>query len=73
MADASAPADLDWLFVSPAGNYPGEKLSHYRVGGEFALFDDNGNSAISGADFASAIVDEIETPTHHRRHINVAY
>jgi len=72
-----APAELDWLFISPAGGYgsfaPGERTGSYRVGGEVALFDDEGNSDISGADFALAIVDEIENPRHHREHISVAY
>jgi putative NADH-flavin reductase len=73
----SGATEADWLFVSPAGAFgayaPGEKLGHYRTSGEVALFDDNGNSAISGADFATAVVDEIETPTHHQAHIHFAY
>lgn len=72
-----APADLDWVFVSPAGSYgawaPGERTGTYRVGGEVAVFDAQGNSSISGADFAVAIVDELETPKHHRAHIGIAY
>lgn len=72
-----APADLDWVFVSPAGAYgawaAGERTGTYRVGGEVALFDDEGGSNISGADFATAIVDEIDEPAHHRAHIGVAY
>ena len=72
-----APEELDWLFVSPASGYgsfaPGERTGSYRVGGESALFDADGNSNISGADFALAIVDEIENPRHHREHISVAY
>lgn len=73
----SAPADLDWVFVSPAGAYgawaPGERTGTYRVGGEVALFDSEGRSEISGADFADAIVNEIDEATHHRAHISVAY
>lgn len=72
-----APRDLDWVFVSPAGAYgawaPGERTGIYRLGGEVALFDDEGGSNISGADFAIAVVDEIETPAHHREHISIAY
>lgn len=72
-----APEELDWVFVSPAGAYgawaAGERTGTYRVGGEVALFDAEGGSNISGADFASAIVDEIETPAHHREHVGVAY
>ena len=72
-----ATDELDWVFVSPAGGYgsfaPGERTGAYRVGGEVALFDAEGKSDISGADFARAIVDEIDDPRHHREHISVAY
>lgn len=72
-----APEGLDWLFISPAGGYgsfaPGERTGTYRVGDEVALFDADGNSNISGSDFALAIVDEIEDPRHHREHIGIAY
>jgi uncharacterized protein len=72
-----APEELDWVFVSPAGGYgsfaPGERTGAYRVGGDVALFDPEGNSNISGVDFALAIVDEIDDARHHREHISVAY
>jgi uncharacterized protein len=72
-----APEELDWVFVSPAGAYgawaAGERTGTYRVGGEVALFDAEGGSNISGADFALAVVDEIETPVHHREQLGVAY
>lgn len=71
----TAPEDLDWLFLSPAGAYgafaPGEATGRYRVGDEVALFDADGASAVSGADFALAVVDEIERPAHHRAHIGI--
>lgn len=71
-----APPELDWVFLSPAGGYgawvPGERTGAYRVGGEVALFDADGGSELSGADFALAIVDEIEDPKHHREHIGIA-
>ena len=72
-----APSQLDWVFFSPAGGYgawaPGERTGRYRLGGEVALSDDAGGSNLSGADFAVAIVDEIERPAHHRVHVGVAY
>ena len=72
-----APEGLDWLFISPAGTNasfaPGERKGEYRVGDEIALFDAEGESSISGADFATAVVDEIEKPAHHRAHIGIAY
>ncbi len=73
----NAPAELDWVFVSPAGAYgawaAGERTGTYRLGGEVALFDAEGGSNISGADFALAVVDEIESPAHHREHVGIAY
>jgi len=73
----SAPEDLDWLFISPAGAYgsfaPGERTGQYRVGDEIALFDAEGASSMSGADFATAVVDEIERSARHRAHIGIAY
>src|SRR3954447_11879116 len=72
-----APESLDWVFVSPAGAYgawaAGERTGSFRVGDDVALFDAEGGSFISGADFASAIVDEIDRPAHHRAHISIAY
>jgi uncharacterized protein len=74
LADTS---DLDWLFVSPGMDFaawmPGEDLGHYRVGGEVALFDEQGKSAISSIDYARAVLDEIEKPTVRRAQIGVAY
>lgn len=68
---------LDWLFVSPGMDFsawmPGEDLGRYRVGGEVALFDEQGKSAISGIDYARAVLDEIEKPTVRRAQIGVAY
>lgn len=69
--------DLDWLFVSPAASFgayaPGEALGHYRVGKDVAIFDAEGKSALSGADFGLAIVDEIERSAHHRTQVHFAY
>ena len=68
---------VDWLFVSPAMEFsawqPGEDLGRYRIGDEVALFDENGKSAISGVDYARAVLDEIENPTRHRAQIGMAY
>jgi uncharacterized protein len=67
----------DWFFVSPAagfGSYnPGEATGRYRTGGDILLTDSAGKSEISGADYALAFVDEIETPKHRRTRFTVAY
>jgi putative NADH-flavin reductase len=68
---------VDWFFVSPAagfGSYnPGQPTGKYRVGGDILLTDESGKSEISGADYALAFVDEIDSPKHHRTRFTVAY
>lgn len=65
-----SPADLDWFYVSPPqdfGSWLGTPdKGAYQLGGDVLLRDADGNSTISAADLALAIVDEIETPAHHR-------
>ena len=72
-----APDELDWFFVSPSANFGSfvsvESRGRYRVGGDVLLIDQNGQSEISGEDFAVAFVDEIEQPTHHRTRFTVGY
>lgn len=72
-----AAEPLDWFFVSPAAGFggfaPGEATGHYRIGGDVLLVDEAGQSFVSGADFAIALIDEIDTPAHHRTRFTVAY
>lgn len=69
--------DVDWFYLSPAAAYgsfnPGEQRGTYRTSGDLLLTDDQGNSEISGTDYAQAFVDEIVTPVHHRERFSVAY
>lgn len=73
----AAPADLDWFYVSPAGGFgawaPGVATGKYRVGGDVLLVSDDGSSSISGADFAAAVISEVEVPAHKRARFTVAY
>jgi putative NADH-flavin reductase len=66
----ASPESLDWFFVSPPtdfGSWLGTPdKGTYLLGGDVLMKDANGNSTISAADLAIAVVDEIETPTHHR-------
>ncbi|MFT4157613.1 MAG: NAD(P)H-binding protein [Microbacterium sp.] len=70
-------AGLDWFFVHPAevfGSWAeGERTGHYRDGGDVIVRDAEGKSYISGADFAVAVVDEIEQGNHHRERFTVGY
>lgn len=73
----STDAGLDWFFVHPAEEFgpwaEGERTGHYRDGGDVIVRDSDGKSRISGADFAVAMVDEIEQGNHHRERFTVGY
>ncbi|MFS0730107.1 NAD(P)H-binding protein [Curtobacterium sp. 1P10AnD] len=73
----ASDTEVDWFYVSPAaafGSYnPGERKGTYRTTDDVLLTDADGNSDISGEDFAIAFVDEIVTPAHHRARFGVAY
>ncbi|RBY93680.1 NAD-dependent epimerase [Blastococcus sp. TF02-8] len=75
--DLRTTGTLDWFYLCPPAGYgayaPGEERGAYRVGGDLLLTDAEGNSFIGGADFACALVDEIETPAHRRARFTVAY
>jgi hypothetical protein len=77
LEDLRATGTLDWFYVSPpaafGGFAPGQPLGAYRVGGDVLLTDADGNSFIGGADFGTALVDEIEQPAHRRVRFTVAY
>ncbi|PRA80809.1 NAD(P)-dependent oxidoreductase [Microbacterium sp. MYb66] len=70
-------AGLDWFFIHPAEVFgpwaEGERTGHYRDGGDVIVRDADGKSYISGADFAVAVVDEIEQGNHHRERFTVGY
>ncbi|MFC3532328.1 NAD(P)-dependent oxidoreductase [Vogesella facilis] len=64
---------LDWAFVSPPALLaPGERSGQYRLGGDQLLMAGDAPAGISVADLAVAIVDEAETPQHHRRRFTAA-
>jgi putative NADH-flavin reductase len=73
----TSDSPADWFYVSPAAGFggyaPGERTGSFRIGGDVLLADAEGNSFVSGEDFAIAFVDEIDTPVHHRERFSVAY
>jgi len=72
-----SPAELDWFAVSPAASFgawaPGEATGTYRTSDDVLLVDEEGQSKLSAADLAVAILDEVEAPAHRRRRFHVAY
>ncbi|MBL0969343.1 MAG: NAD(P)-dependent oxidoreductase [Brevundimonas sp.] len=66
--------DIDWTFFSPAAVIEeGPRLGHFRLGGDQLVVDDNGESRISFADYAIAMVDELEQHRHNRARFTAAY
>lgn len=67
-------SDLDWTSVSPAALIqPGERTGRFRLTGNAFVPDQDGQSHISAEDYAVALVDELEHPTHVRQLLGVAY
>lgn len=65
---------LDWTMLSPSAHLePGERTAKFRLGKDELLVDANGNSRISLADYAVAMLDELERPAHHRQRFTVGY
>lgn len=63
-----ARPDLDWTYLSPAPEIgPGERTGKYVLG-----LDEPVGGHITFADYAVALVDEIEQPQHRRRRFTVA-
>lgn len=65
--------DARWTFVSPACDFQaeGERTGRYLLGGEELTLNERGESVISYADYAIALVDEAENPVHPQQRISV--
>jgi putative NADH-flavin reductase len=67
-------SSIDWTYFSPAGFFePGERTSKFRLSKDDLITDAQGNSRISFADYAIALVDELEKPEHHRARFTIGY
>ena len=65
--------DVKWTFISPAGDFQadGERTGKYILAGEELTLNSRGESIISYADYAIAMVDEIEKGNHIQQRISV--
>lgn len=65
--------DVRWTYISPAGDFQaeGEKTGEYILGGEDLTLNEKGESIISYADYAVAMVDEITEGSHIQERISV--
>ena len=65
---------LDWTFVSPSAEFvEGERTGTFRIGKDDLLVSAQGRSWITFADYAIALLDEVQTPKHSRQRFAVGY
>lgn len=65
--------DVKWTYISPAADFQaeGERSGEYILGGEELTLNEKGESIISYADYAIAMVDEIVKGGHIQERISV--
>lgn len=65
---------LDWTVLAPSAHLePGERTGKFRLGTDALLVDTEGHSHVSLADYAVAMIDELERPAHSRTRFTVGY
>jgi uncharacterized protein len=66
LQELQATTDMTWTFISPSAEFSvdGKRTGTYQSGKDNLLVNSKGNSYISYADYAIAVVDEIENPKH---------
>lgn len=65
--------DVKWTYLSPAADFQadGERTGKYLLGGEELTLNERGESVISYADYAIAMVDEAQKGNHIQQRISV--
>ena len=73
LAELRERKDVRWTYVSPAADFQadGERTGKYQLNGEELKTNAKGESIISYADYAIAIVDEIANGNHIGERISV--
>ncbi|WP_077210746.1 NAD(P)-dependent oxidoreductase [Bacillus dakarensis] len=66
LQELETTTDLTWTFISPSAVFDaeGKRTGSYQSGKDHLLINSKGDSYISYADYAIAVVDEIENPQH---------
>ena len=66
LAELRKKNDVKWTYLSPAGDFvaDGARTGKYITGGEEYFVNDKGESRISYADYAIAMIDEVENAAH---------
>lgn len=65
--------DLNWTYISPAADFQaeGERTGEYTLAGEDFTLNSKGESTISYADYAIALIDELVSGHHIKERISV--
>lgn len=73
LAELRERKDVRWTYISPAGDFQaeGERTGEYILAGEELTLNEKGESIISYADYAVALVDEITEGNHIQERISV--
>lgn len=73
LAELRRRDDVAWTFISPAADFQAEgpRTGSYLLAGEELTLNEKGESVISYADYAIALVDEITGGSHIRARISV--
>lgn len=73
LQELRAREDVRWTYISPAGDFQadGTRTGRYIMGGEELTLNSRGESVISYADYAAALVDEAVNGEHIRQRISV--
>ena len=73
LTELRARSDVKWTYLSPAADFQaeGERTGKYLLGGEELTFNSRGESVISYADYAIAMVDEAVSGGHIQQRISV--
>jgi uncharacterized protein len=65
---------IDWTYLAPAAYFiPGERTGKFRLGKDELIANAQQESRISMEDYAVALVDELEKPSHRRQRFSVGY
>lgn len=73
LGDLQNATDIQWTFISPSAFFDpeGNRTGGYKLGKDNLLVNSKGESYVSYADFALAVLDEIENPQHINQRFTV--
>lgn len=73
LGELRSRGDVRWTYISPAGDFQaeGERTGGYILGGEELTLNSRGESVISYADYAIAMIDEAVQGDHIQKRISV--